>query len=82
MDLYINSYGTFIHQKDGMFEIEIDGKIPSDHLINGRLIEALNNSMPTLIFDDEEIDCAVLVNSWKIVANKARIHGNTQGELK
>jgi len=63
-------------------EIEIDGKIPSDHLINGRLIEALNNSMPTLIFDDEEIDCAVLVNSWKIVANKARIHGNTQGELK
>ncbi len=26
MDLYLNSYGSFIHQKDGMFEIEVDGK--------------------------------------------------------
>lgn len=26
MDLYLNTYGSFIHQKDGMFEIEVEGK--------------------------------------------------------
>ena len=26
MDLYINSFGTYIHKKDEMFELEVDNK--------------------------------------------------------
>ena len=45
-------------------EIEIDGKIPPDSIINERLIGALNDGMPSVVFDDDERDCMVCVNSW------------------
>ena len=46
-------------------EIEINGKIPSDTIINDRIINALNEAMPSVIFDDDKLDCLVCVNSWE-----------------
>ena len=44
-------------------EITVDGEA-SDHLIDERLIDALNDGMPSVFFDDDEIDCMAWVDSW------------------
>ncbi len=46
-------------------EIEVDGIRPSEAVLNSRVIEGLNEAFPSLLFDDDEIDCAVFVNSWE-----------------
>ena len=45
-------------------EVEVDGKHPGDDVVNERMVEAMNDGFPSVVFDDEELDCAVLVNSW------------------
>ena len=50
-------------------EIEIDGKRPSDEVLNDRFIGALNETFPSIVFDDDELDCSVFVNSWEYVPN-------------
>jgi hypothetical protein len=48
-------------------EIEIDGRKPSDEVLNCRIIDAMNKSFPSLMFDDDGIDCAIFVNSFAYV---------------
>lgn len=50
-------------------KLEIDGKIPADNEIINRLIVALNESMPTVAFDSEELGCMAWVNSWEYIHN-------------
>jgi len=50
-------------------EIEIDGNIPPASIINERMIVALNDGMPSIVFDDDELDCMVCVNSWGYTHN-------------
>ncbi len=45
-------------------EIEIDGRRPSDEVLRDRLIDAMNEGFPSMAFDDDDLDCAVFVNSW------------------
>jgi hypothetical protein len=50
-------------------EVDIDGKKPSDAVLNNRIIDAMNESFPSMMFDDDDLDCAVFVNSWEYVPN-------------
>lgn len=54
-------------------EIEIDGKIPEDNEITDRLISSLNEGMPSVIFDSDELDCMVCVNSWEYTHEEPRL---------
>ncbi len=45
-------------------EVEIDGRRPSDKMLNDRFIDSMNERFPSVAFDDEELDCAVFVNNW------------------
>jgi len=45
-------------------ELLIDGKRPPDEILRGRLLEALDDEMPRLILDDDELDCIVFVDSY------------------
>lgn len=45
-------------------EIQIDGRRPSDEVLRDRFIDAMNEGFPSMAFDDDELDCAVFVNSW------------------
>lgn len=54
-------------------EIEIDGTCPSDQFLIDKTIDAINNGFPSLIFDDEELDCAALVDSWSVELKKQTI---------
>lgn len=60
-------------------EVDIDGRRPSDEVLNGRIIDAMNENFPSLMFDNEELDCAVFVNSWEYVPN-VKITGLQQPE--
>lgn len=44
-------------------EIEIDGRRPDDRILNDRIIGAMSEAVPGVLFDDDELDCAVFVNS-------------------
>ena len=50
-------------------EIEIDGKRPSDDVLHDRFIDAINDAFPSMVFDDDKLDCAVFANSWELVPN-------------
>lgn len=50
-------------------EIGIDGQIPPDNAINDLIIAELNGAMPSIFFDDDELDCMVCVNNWDYVPN-------------
>ena len=49
-------------------ELDIDGKMPSDDILISRLIDAMNDGFPKLLFDDDELACAVFVNDWEYVS--------------
>ena len=48
-------------------DLDIDGVTPSDDILISRLIDAMNEGFPRLVFDDEELDCIVFVNSWQYI---------------
>jgi hypothetical protein len=50
-------------------DVRIDGKKPCVEILSSRIIDAMNEQFPTLMFDDDDLDCAVLVNSleWEYV---------------
>lgn len=52
-------------------EVEIDGERPSDGVLNEKFIAAMNDVFPSVAFDDDEIDCAVFVNSWCFESSSA-----------
>jgi CRISPR-associated protein Cas1 len=66
MDLYINSYGTYIHKKDDMFELEVDKKKVTvspkkvrsiiisthAHLTSDVVKLALDNNIDIVLMDD------------------------------
>ena len=45
-------------------EVDIDGKRPSDDVLVSKIIDALNYSIPSVLFDDDDLDCAVFAESW------------------
>ena len=45
-------------------EVDIDGKRPSDEVLVSRIISALNDNLPPILFDDDDLDCAVFAESW------------------
>jgi len=45
-------------------EIEINGERPSDEILQDRFIDAVSERFPSVVFDDDELDCTVFVNSW------------------
>ena len=48
-------------------DLDIDGQTPSDDILISRLIDAMNEGFPRLVFDDEELDCVVFVKAWQYV---------------
>ena len=46
-------------------EIEIDGKEPCKQIIIDAAIDAMNESMPSLILDSEELDCNLFTKGWE-----------------
>ena len=46
-------------------EIDIDGVRPPDGVLHDRFIAAMNEGFPSVAFDDDELDCAVFVASWR-----------------
>lgn len=44
-------------------ELEIDGQIKNDILMD-KIIDSLNDSMPSVLFDNTELDCVVFVNNF------------------
>jgi hypothetical protein len=44
-------------------DIEIDGIEPSQEILNKKLIEAISDKIPSVAFEDEELDCIVFINS-------------------
>ena len=45
-------------------EVDIDGKRPSDDVLVSKIIDALNASIPSVLLDDKDMDCAVFAESW------------------
>ena len=45
-------------------EVDIDGKVPSDDLIESALCDALSENMPSLILDSEDLDCQIFTETW------------------
>jgi hypothetical protein len=45
-------------------EVDIDGKRPSDDVLVSKIIAALNDNRPSILFDDDVLDCAVFAESW------------------
>ena len=45
-------------------EIDIDGKRPSDDVLVSKIIDALNEVIPSVLFDDDDLDCAVFTDSF------------------
>jgi len=45
-------------------DVEIDGVRPSDEILHEKFIEAMNEGFPSVAFDDDDLDCAVFVDSW------------------
>ena len=46
-------------------EIDIAGEIPLDDVIELALCDALNENMPSLILDSEELDCQIFTDTWR-----------------
>ena len=45
-------------------ELEVDGKEPTQSVMVDKIIDAMSEHFPSVMFDDDELDCVVFTNSF------------------
>ena len=60
-------------------DVEIDGVRPSYEILHSKFIEAMNEGFPSIAFDDNDLDCAVFVDSWCFEPSNADLCGGPSG---
>lgn len=49
-------------------EVDIDGVRPNDDVLMDMVIASLNEAFPSVLFNDDELDCAVITNCFSYEA--------------
>jgi len=63
----VNTKETFSFKLN--VEVEISGKRPSDEIIKEKIIEAMNESFPSFICDDDELDVQIFTETFEFSRN-------------
>lgn len=44
--------------------VDIDGSNPGDSVVRDFIVRSLNESMPSVFADSDELDCIIFADSW------------------